>query len=219
MSYKGKMKKGELVSQLHEVADGYNLYADTYEKDHPYLNTFEGDVIFKMLGKLKGLKILDVGCGAGRLTKFLRDEGADVKGGQAEVYAADISEEMLKIIEKKLPGVQTVQAGMDKLPFEDNSFDIVTAAFVIVHLETLEKSFEEVYRILKPGGFFIVTNVNQRKPPKLKLKGGGKIVIKSQYHRPEAVKEALEGCFFAIEKEEFVYADGAWVNQIIKARK
>lgn len=212
MSYKGKMEKGEVRSHLHEVADGYNLYAEAYEKDHAYLDTFEGDVIFTLLGKIKGLKVLDVGCGAGRLTKFLRNEGA-------EVSVADISEEMIKIIGKKFPDVKAYQAGMDKLPFPDDTFDIVTAAFVIVHLETLEKSFEEIYRILKPGGFFIVTNVNQRKPPKLKTKEGEKIVIKSQYHRPEDVITALKDCFFEIEKEEFVYANGAWVNQIIKARK
>ena len=100
MSYKGKMKKGEVRSQLHEVAEGYNLYADSYEKDHPYLDTFEGDVVFKMLGKVKGLKALDVGCGAGRITKFLKNEGA-------EVYAADVSSEMLKIINKKMSDVKT----------------------------------------------------------------------------------------------------------------
>ena len=207
MSYKGKLK-----SQLHEVADGYNLYADLYEKSHEYLDSFERDVIFTFLGRLKDKKVLDVGCGAGRLTKFLKNEGADV-------YATDISEEMLKIVQKKVAGVKAYQAPMNKLPFEDNTFDIVTAAFVIVHLETLEASFEEVYRVLKPGGFFIVTNVNQRKPPRLKTKEGEKFVIKSEYHRPEAVVEALEGCFFAIEKNEFVFADGAWINQIIKARK
>ena len=207
MNYKGKTK-----SQLHGVAEGYDLYADLYAKGHEYLDTFEGDTIFRFLGKLKGLKVLDVGCGAGRLTKFLKNEGA-------EVYAADISEKMLKIVEGKLSGVKTFQAAMDQLPFEDESFDIVTAAFVIVHLETLQKSFEEVYRILKPGGFFVVTNVNQKKPPKLKTKDGERIVIKSKYHRPEAVIEALEDCFFAIEKEEFVNEEGAWVNQIIKARK
>lgn len=212
MSYKGKMKKGEVRSQLHEVAEGYNLYAATYEKDHPYLDTFEGDVVFKMLGKVKGLKALDVGCGAGRITKFLKNEGA-------EVYATDISSEMLKIINKKMSDVKTFEAGINQLPFEDNTFDVVTAAFVIVHLHTLDKGFEEVYRVLKPGGFFVITNVNQRKPPRLKLKDGEKIIIKSNYHRPEDVIEALKDCFFTIEKEEFVFADGAWVNQIIKARK
>jgi len=207
MTYKGKTK-----SRLHEVAEGYDLYATSYEKSHEYLDSFEGDVVFKMLGKLKGLKVLDIGCGAGRLTKFLKNEGG-------EVYVTDVSEEMLKIVEKKVPGVKTFKAAMDKLPFEDNSFDIVTAAFVIVHLNTLEKSFEEAYRVLRPGGFFVVTNVNQRKPPKLKTQEGEKIVIKSQYHRPEDVKKALESCFFSIEKEEFVYADGVWINQVIKARK
>ncbi|MBI5754204.1 class I SAM-dependent methyltransferase [Candidatus Peregrinibacteria bacterium] len=226
MSYKGKLK-----SRLHEVAEGYDLYAASYEKDHAYLDTFEHDVIFKMLGNLKGKKVLDVGCGAGRMIKFLKNAGA-------AVTAVDISEEMLKIVRKKFPDVEALKADVRDLPFGRNGeraggkrlliddgktdgwqFDIIVAAFVIVHLDTLGKAFEEIYRVLKDGGIFIVTNVNQRKPPKLKTKDGETIVIKSAYHRPKDVITALEENLFKIEKEEFIYADGVWVNQVIKARK
>lgn len=213
MSYKGKLK-----SRLHEVAEGYDLYASSYEKDHPYLDTFENDVIFKMLGNLKGKKVLDVGCGAGRMIKFLKNEGATVS-------AADISEGMLKIVRKKFSDVEAVNADIRDLPFgksgaaKDWQFDIVIATFVIVHLDTLDKAFDEIYRVLKDDGVFIVTNVNQKKPPTLKTKDNEKFVIKSSYHRPKDVISALEENLFKIEKEEFIYADGVWVNQIIKARK
>ncbi len=208
MSYKGKLK-----SRLHEVAEGYDLYAASYEKDHSYLDTFEGDVIFTMLGNIRGKKILDVGCGAGRLIKFLKN------GGVAAISAVDLSDEMLKIVRKKFPEVGAEKADIRSLPFADKEFDMVIATFVIVHLDTLDEAFDEVYRVLKDNGVFIMTNVNQRKPPKLKTKNGETIVIKSAYHRPKDVIESLENNLFRIEKEEFVYADGAWVNQIIKARK
>lgn len=207
MSYKGKLK-----SRLHEVAEGYDLYAASYEGDHAYLDTFEGDVIFKMLGNLKGKKVLDVGCGAGRIIKFLKNAGAEVR-------AVDVSDEMLKIVRKKFPEAEAEKADIRNLPFGDGEFDVVVATFVIVHLDTLDEAFDEVYRVLKDGGAFIVTNVNQRKPPKLKTKDGETIVIKSAYHRPKDVIESLENNLFKIEKEEFVYADGVWVNQVVKARK
>lgn len=200
------------------MAEGYDLYAASYEKDHLYLDTFEHDVIFKMLGNVKVKKVLDVGCGAGRMIKFLKNAGAEVTG-------VDISEEMLKIVRKKFPDVEAVKASAEKLPFgkndenDDWQFDIVIATFVVVHLETLNKAFEEIYRVLKNDGIFILTNVNQRKPPKLKTKTGETIVIKSAYHRPKDVIASLEENLFKIEKEEFVYADGVWVNQVIKARK
>lgn len=208
MSYKGKLK-----SRLHEVAEGYDLYASSYEKDHAYLDTFENDVVFKMLGDLKGKKILDVGCGAGRLIKFLKNASV------GEISAVDVSEEMIKIMKKKFPDVEAVKADAQDLPFKDGTFDVVIATFMIVHLETLDKAFDEIYRVLKDGGIFIVTNVNQRKPPKLKTSEGETIVIKSSYHRPKDVIKALENNLFTIEKEQFVFADGFWVNQVVKARK
>ena len=51
----------------------------------------------------------------------------------------------------------------EDLPLADGSFAIVIATFLIVHLKDLKRFFAEVYRVLKPGGKFLVTNINQRK--------------------------------------------------------
>jgi ubiquinone/menaquinone biosynthesis C-methylase UbiE len=165
-----------------------------------------------MFYDLKGKRVLDVGCGTGRVLAKLRDSGASL-------FAADISEKMVAITKKKFPDVKTVVASIEKLPFEDESFDVVFAMFVIVHLKDLQKAFDEVYRVLKNGGIFILSNVNQRKPPKLRLESGEDILIKSHYHMPRHVIEALEGTFFKIEEEKFIYGDKVWINQVIKAVK
>lgn len=214
MSYKGH--KGGKKSNVYDSEEGYNLWASKYDESEGYLNSFEKDVFWKILGDLstdpRGWRILDAGCGTGRMIKaFLH--------GENEVIGLDSSEKMLELAREKFPRVQFIKGDIEKLPFEDNSFDIVFAAFVIVHLKYPDRAFDEVYRVLKPGGTFFLTNINQKKAPKLSTKDGQKIVIQSHYHRPQDVIKTLKNSFFEIEVEEFVNDRGVWINQIIKATK
>jgi ubiquinone/menaquinone biosynthesis C-methylase UbiE len=208
MSFKG----GNNKSNVYDSERGYDLYASEYDKSHEFLNSFEGTVPFQMMGEIKGKKILDIGCGTGRITGDLLKRGG-------EVVAADHSAEMLKLATKKYPAAKTIRADIAKLPFEDDSFDIVVAMFVVVHLVDLREAFDEVYRVLKNGGIFILSNINQKKAPKLELSDGREIVIRSQYHIPKHLLEALEGSFFKIEKEEILAQNDIWINQIVKAVK
>ena len=200
---------------------GYNLVADYYASKEKYWDSFEKDRVLPMLGDLKDKKVLDVGAGTGRLALRM------VKAG-AQVTALDISQEMLKKFDVPcLPSEALAEGGSvfnvvvgdaENLPFEDESFDIVVATFLIVHLKDLRKFFDEAYRVLKPGGLFLVTNINQRKAPEIKT-SEGLIEIESYYHRPEAVVKSLEELAFSIKKNEFVKEGDNWVNQIILATR
>lgn len=207
-------KRGERKSNVFESKEGYAIYAPFYDGSLAFLDTFEKNELFTLLGDLSGKKILDSGCGTGRLIHRLMVEGVQPEN----LIGLDLSEEMLKIAEDKYPKVRFISGDAENLPFEDDSFDVVIASFLIVHLADLEKAFQEAYRVLKAGGIFIVTNINQRKAPKL-LAGKQEFVINSHYHRPEKVLNALEDSFFKIEREKFVEEDGVWINQIIKAVK
>ena len=141
------------------------------------------------------------------MTKKLKDTGA-------ELIATDVSQKMLDSI----TFVPTKKADIQNLPFEKKSFDIVIAAFVIVHLKNLEQAFSEVHRVLKDGGYFIFSNINQRKAPLLEV-GKEKFFIESFYHRPKNVIRELEDCYFDVLEEKFIFEGEVWVNQIIKAKK
>ena len=208
MSFKGKKK----ISKVKDSASGYALYASQYDESRAYLDSFEEDSLIAVLGDLTGKKVLDIGAGTGRLIRHLKNLGG-------EVSATDISVEMLAILKKQYSDVEIKVADCEELPYEDEKFDTVVASFLIVHLGTLEEFFDEVYRVLKDGGKFVLTNINQRRAPKLKLKNGEEIIIRSFYHRPEDVVKALDHSFFKIEKEEFLHDGKIWVNQIIRARK
>ncbi|MEK7665055.1 MAG: class I SAM-dependent methyltransferase [Patescibacteria group bacterium] len=105
----------------------------------------------------KKIKILDLGCGAGCHTIFLAKEGFSV-------YATDISESGLRVVEKRLKEnnlkAALKKADMEDQLFESNFFDGVISFGVFYYNTGLgyQKAVDELYRILKKGGIaFIFT--------------------------------------------------------------
>ena len=106
--------------------------------------------------KLKNLNvegnplILDLCCGTGDLTIELSKIG--------NVVGVDFAEKMLKIGLKKIENKKNVLLLINgdglKLPFKDNSFDIVTVAFGVRNFEDLKIGLTEIKRVLKKGGVF-----------------------------------------------------------------
>jgi len=192
---------------------GYNLAAQFYDEKEKYLNSFEQNKLLPLLGDIKDIKILDIGAGTGRLSLALAKRGA-------KVTALDVSEEMLEKLKNKKEKlkIEAIVEDAGNLSFEKETFDIVVAAFLIVHLKDPTQFFDEAYRVLKDGGIFVVTNINQKDPPLVKT-NEGEIIIESYYHRPEKIKEILESLAFGIEREIFVKEKDTWVNQIILAKK
>lgn len=207
MTYKGKK-----INKIYSPGEGYDLWAKYYDKTLDFLDRLEGTALNMILRCVKDKKVLDLGCGTGRGIKHLYDFKA------AEVCGVDVSEKMIAIAQKKFKTTKFVLADSENLPFEDESFDVVTALYLIVHIGDLRKTFDEAFRVLKKGGIFILSNINQRKPPKLKIYND-EVIIDSFYHMPKHVIAALEDSFFEIESDELVYEDGVWINQIIKAVK
>lgn len=197
--------------KVYDSTAGYDLAAENYDKKEAYLNSFEKRQFLPLLGDIKGKKVLDVGAGTGRFSIILQAAGADVT-------AMDVSEKMLAKLSKKNKKIKTVVGDAENMPFEDNSFDMVTAAFLIVHLKDPTRFLDEAYRILKNGGLLAISNINQKDPPKVKTPAG-EIVIESFYHRPEKIREILDSLAFGMEKEIFVKEKEVWVNQIILAGK
>ncbi len=112
----------------------------------------------ELLKPLAGMKILDVGCGAGKLS-FLFNEYT--KGG-AEITGGDFSEELLdKAREKnKKIGTNIDFQFLDfnqPFNFADNTFDLCTSAFAIYYASDLDFTFGEAHRVLAPGGRLFVS--------------------------------------------------------------
>ncbi|MPQ32554.1 methyltransferase domain-containing protein [Clostridium estertheticum] len=106
-------------------------------------------------GDLNNKNILDIGTGTGKVLKTLKSTSPN-----GNYYGVDISEEMMGKIDTSLGFKLSISKIEDLNSFKDNFFDIVTARMVLHHSENLDKALKEVYRVLKPGGKFIVCEGN-----------------------------------------------------------
>jgi ubiquinone/menaquinone biosynthesis C-methylase UbiE len=93
--------------------------------------------------------VLDLGCGDGRLSAFLR-AGA--------LTAADVSDVPLRRAARRLPDAEVALVGVDEpLPFVDSEFELVLCAETIEHVRDVQLFLSEVRRVLRPGGGLALT--------------------------------------------------------------
>lgn len=95
-------------------------------------------------------RVLDLGCGAGHVS-------FNVSPHASEVVAYDLSSEMLGVVAKAasdrgLANISTRQGVVERLPFEDGSFDCVLTRFSAHHWLDFEAALREAARVVKPGG-------------------------------------------------------------------
>lgn len=114
--------------------------------------------LFRLLGDVKGRRVLDAGCGSGYLARLLAAKGAEVVG-------VDHSAQLLEIArreEKKEPlGVKYLKADLGRLsPLAEAVFDVVVSNVVLQDVVAFDDAFREFHRVLRPGGrlLFSVTH-------------------------------------------------------------
>lgn len=118
-------------------------------------------------GQIKqGDKVLEIGCGTGLFTEKVYN------ATKAEIIATDLSEDLLEVARKKgLPITFKAEDAMN-LSYADASFDVVFGSSILHHLD-FEKSLNEIYRVLKPGGRLVFAEPNMINPQILVQKNVG----------------------------------------------
>jgi SAM-dependent methyltransferase len=103
------------------------------------------------LSQLRGLRVLDAGCGGGRYSKVCGEAGAIVIGADHSGAVAKA-----KQLCSHLPQVEFVQADLKHLPFQPESFDFAFSIGVMHHDADTKSVFDSVARFVKPGGRYSV---------------------------------------------------------------
>lgn len=111
------------------------------------------------------LQVLDVAAGTGDMAlSVLRRSKPGTR-----LTAIDLSEEMLAIARRKLRGrtAEFLIADAERLPFPDGSFDLVTVAFGVRNFAHLQQGLDEMRRVLRPGGRFVMLELSAPNNPLL----------------------------------------------------
>ncbi len=108
-------------------------------------------ILFTLLNKFEkreNLKVLDAGCGTGIIVKNLEKYG--------EAQGIDISDEAIKFCKER--NINVEKGSVEELPFEDNTFDLITSIDVIYHkwVNDDKKALQEINRTLKADGRLLI---------------------------------------------------------------
>jgi ubiquinone/menaquinone biosynthesis C-methylase UbiE len=143
---------------------GYNEWhvAHQYENDH---DTVWYNYAKEHLNKLDtaGKSILEIGCGRGGFTRYLMQHYLSI----GKVYACDYAESAIRIGEEKMPSTGKLtwqKEDIMALSFNDETFDIVVSCETVEHVPDPKKAIFELFRVLKPGGYMILTCPNYFNP-------------------------------------------------------
>ena len=110
-----------------------------------------------------GARVLDIGSGTGILARAAMDS----TGSTGRVVALDPCREMLEIA--RASGVrETVVGSVDDIPFEDETFDVVTAGYSLRYARKIEHGLAQIRSVLKPGGRVLILEITPPRNPVLR---------------------------------------------------
>ena len=132
------------------VDEGYARWAEGYDGYANALIMIEEPIVRRLVGDVRGKRLLDVACGTGRHSVYFDAAGATVTG-------VDANDHMLAVARKKDSSVTWLNGDMARLPAADSSFDVVVNALVMEHVADVRPALGEACRVLVPGGAFVLS--------------------------------------------------------------
>jgi ubiquinone/menaquinone biosynthesis C-methylase UbiE len=131
------------------VQQAYNAWSETYDTVENKTRDLEARALRESISG-ENLEILEIGCGTGKNTEFLRSIAKHLTG-------ADFSEEMLAKAKAKITAQNVEFRRVDVREdwrFPDRSFDLITCSLALEHIENIDFVFSEARRVLRSGGSF-----------------------------------------------------------------
>jgi SAM-dependent methyltransferase len=169
--------------------DDLHRFDDLYLGFYPYLESYVPE-------DFGGKKVLEVGLGYGTLGQLIASRNADY-------YGADIAEGPVANMRRRLswlglPEDHAVQASVLELPFGDETFDWVYSIGCLHHTGDLERSVQEVHRVLVPGGRAVVMLYNRHSLRRLRYA----VVRALRRRRERSLDDELRGVYDAHDSGE-----------------
>jgi ubiquinone/menaquinone biosynthesis C-methylase UbiE len=143
------------IASAVSVAEGYERWAATYDRDPNPLLAREERHLLALLGSLRGKRVLDLACGTGRWLQLV----AEHAGGHG--IGIDGSLAMLRVARDKDLSPSLLTQGISAhLPFSDSSFDLAICSFALGHIADLNSTAAELARVLRPGSTLFISDLH-----------------------------------------------------------
>ncbi|MBO7600591.1 MAG: class I SAM-dependent methyltransferase [Lachnospiraceae bacterium] len=155
----GSSNNSEEVKEQYQTSKGLDTRISFHDKYSTNMQGY-GNWIVSNYEIIKGMKVLELGCGTGSIWMG-RDDVLDMFG---KLVLTDFSEGMLNTAHENIgdkDNTEYLVADIQDLPFGDNSFDMVIANSMLYHVPDIEKGIKEVRRVLKDDGVFYCATLGE----------------------------------------------------------
>jgi len=199
------------------VADGYDLWAQTYDATPNPLVALDRRHTFGTLDPRPGERVLDAGCGTGAYLRMLR-------GARSAPVGLDFSPGMLRIARQMAPGASVVRTDLNRaFPVRPGIFDAVVSTLVSEHLTNLRSFFFEVYAALRRGGRFVFSAFH----PELARSGieanferdGIEYRLGAEPHTMDDYLTYISDAGFQVLEQREYFADDKLISELPRAAK
>jgi ubiquinone/menaquinone biosynthesis C-methylase UbiE len=226
----GEAKEGIAAFWDAKAADYDSTYNDSGSNGYVLRSRLE--TALTLLGDGPG-NVLDAGMGPGRAI-------VELDGRNWTVSGIDASEQMVALSRSRLPAAsgRLLQARIESIPFEAESFDAVLVTGVLEYIDFRPEVIDELARVLRPGGRAVLSLPNRRNPSTIwrrsllyPLTGGVRRILglgRSSIPRPRPPSRArfrriLSEAGFAVETEAKIFTSsrfraGGWGSEILAAQ-
>ncbi|MEO7130974.1 MAG: demethylmenaquinone methyltransferase [Dermatophilaceae bacterium] len=152
------MTRAQLDKKPVDVASMFDTVAEKYDRTNDVLSLgqdrrWRKAVVAKVAAQ-RGERILDIAAGTGTSSEPWADR-------EIEVVPADFSLGMLRVGNRRRPDMAFTAADAMRLPFADESFDVVTMSFGLRNVSNIDAALREFARVAKPGGRLVVCEFSQ----------------------------------------------------------
>lgn len=140
---------------MHTQRVDYDLIAHMY--DEPGRNYDADPQLIEFLARkdIQKSHILDIGCGTGKQLAADHEEFPEL-----QIVGLDLFHGMLYQAHQRCKAITWIQGDSTNPPFGNDRFDYITNQFSYHHVQNKPRLIAETYRILKPGGRFVITNLD-----------------------------------------------------------
>lgn len=137
-----------MTQNIYDNPDFFERYSQLSRSVEGLEGAPEWPALRALLPDLRGLKVLDLGCGFGWFCRWAREQGA------AQVLGIDVSEKMLARARADTsdPEVAYISADMERLEFSPALFDLIYSSLALHYIERLRELLAQAHRALVPGG-------------------------------------------------------------------
>ncbi|HTQ96272.1 MAG TPA: methyltransferase domain-containing protein [Candidatus Acidoferrum sp.] len=179
------------ITRVLSPAEGYKVWAATYDHECNPMLSLEQRVMERILPPLKGMDVVDLGCGTGRWLDALKKTGA------RSLLGIDPSPEMLSEARRKLGrAANFLCADLTTASIDPSSADVVLCSFVLSYLDDLSQFLHSARRILRPGGTLFISDVHPETSRILNWRRGVRVQNEFQEIRTQhrAIQEVVSLC-------------------------